>query len=108
MSRENFPFIWSFGKEKDPEWSSIDEQACGYDYPIAYFPKNISYYNQHSLDLEKKEEKKKQTDFNTGQTTCLHCRWQKKKQKKTWHGYITQWSFIKVKFYSSMQHLKEK
>lgn len=108
MSRENFPFIWSFGKEKDPEWSSIDEQACGYNYPIACFPKNISYYNQHSLDLEKKEEKKKNRQTSTLVKPPAYTVDDKKNQKKTWHGYITQWSFIKVKFYSSMQHLKEK
>lgn len=82
MSRENFPFIWSFGKEKDPEWSSIDEQACGYNYPIACFPKNISYYNQHSLDLEKKEEKKKTDRLQHWSNHLLTLSMTKKTKKK--------------------------
>ena len=65
---------------------------------------NIFCYNLHLLNLAKKEEKIKDF-FKSSQATCLHCPW---KQNKNCCGYITQWSFTKVKFYSSVQQLKER
>ena len=65
---------------------------------------NIFCYNLHLLNLAKKEEKIKDF-FKSSQATCLHCPW---KQNETCCGYITQWSFTKVKFYSSIQQLKER
>lgn len=81
--------------------------------PWSALPMNISYYNLYSLDLgkTKKRRRRRRTRRREKRLPTLvippaytvHG-----KKKKSLVVNITQRSFIKVKFYSSLQQLKEK